>query len=333
MSPETRQSGNCHRQPRGGNVSAARRLVRFTVAIIIGLGLSTGDIRSATAVPAIATPAPPAAASTTQVRLAHLAPDTPDLDAYLDPAPGGGQRKVVPGLGYGAVTAYQSIPAGRYTVALRTTGAAASGPPVLSAPADLAGGAAYTLAVTGHRAGLALQVVNDDLTTPVHGNAKLRVVQAASRAGAVTVSMSGGPTVATNVPFATVGGYQQVPPGRWDLRVQPTRGGAPAPVSERLNSGRTYSLLVLDTPGGGGLTLRLHPDGPGNGVPAIGGPRITPRASPSPQPTPTAQSAGRLAKSNAAPGVIFAVAVALIIWWLIRRHARKREQKAKEGRP
>jgi hypothetical protein len=312
-------------------VSTARRLVLFALAITIGLGSSIVDARPAAAVTAAATPS--AASSTTRVRLAHLSPDIPDLDAYLDPAAGGGQRELIPGLGYGTITAYLSIPAGRYTVALRAKGAAGSSPPMLSSAADLAGGAAYTLAVTGRQRGLALQVVTDDLTTPVHGDAKVRVAQAASRAEAATVSMSGGPTVAANVPFGTIGGYQEVPPGRWDLRAQPNRGGAPASTSARLNSGRLYTLLVLDAPGSSGLVVRLHPDGPGSGDPAVGGPHATPGRNASPRPTPTPPSAGRLAKSNAAPGVIFAVVVALIVWWLIRRRARRSEQKAAQGRP
>ena len=58
------------------------------------------------------------------MRLAHLSPDTPAVDLYLS-APGAVEPRVFPGIGYGVVSAYLPLPAGRYAVAMRGAGAPA----------------------------------------------------------------------------------------------------------------------------------------------------------------------------------------------------------------
>ena len=52
------------------------------------------------------------------VRLAHLSPDTPDVDVYLS-AVSGGTAQRFPGVGYGTVSTYLSVPVGTYAVAMR----------------------------------------------------------------------------------------------------------------------------------------------------------------------------------------------------------------------
>src|SRR5207249_474298 len=81
-------------------------------------------------------------------------------------------------------------------------------------------------------------------------------VQAAQRV--LAVSITNGPTVATDVAFTTATGYQGIDPGVKTLRVQPT-GGKETTLQASLTAGSIYSLLVLEAPDGG-VTASLLTD-------------------------------------------------------------------------
>src|SRR5690349_11666487 len=133
-------------------------------------------------------PASAAAAGVGYVRLAHLSPDTPNVDVYLSAVGGSAEPRVFPGVGYGVVSAYLTLPTGVYAVAMRTAGAPASSPPVLTTQVDVAAGGAYTVAGVGRHADLGLRVIDDDLTLPTGATAKVRIVQASIQAPVLDVS-------------------------------------------------------------------------------------------------------------------------------------------------
>ncbi|MEH0844123.1 DUF4397 domain-containing protein [Micromonospora sp. CPCC 205711] len=241
------------------------RLAAVAGALLLGAASST-----AAALPAGAA----APQNVGYVRLAHLSPDTPAVDVYLAP-PGAAEPRVFPAVGYGVVSKYLPLPAGRYAVAMREAGAPASEPPVLTTEVAVTPGAAYTVAGVGRHADLGLRVLTDDLSAPAGGQAKVRVVQASVRAPVVDVAAAGGPAIADAVRFATTTDYRVVEPGRWRLRL----GGGSGPTTDSevtLDGGRVYSLLVLDAKGGG-LTTELREDAragavaPNGGVPAGAG--------------------------------------------------------------
>jgi hypothetical protein len=204
------------------------------------------------------------------VRLAHLSPDTPNVDVYLSTVGGSGAPQVFPGVGYGVVSKYLSVPQGTYAVAMRGAGAPATDPPVLTTNVTVTAGKAYMVAGVGRHADLGLKVIEDDLTPPPSGKAKVRVVQASLRAPALDLSIAGGATIASNVPFASTTDYFQVQPGRWTLRAQGTTGGPAGNLGVHLDAGNVYSVLVLDAPGGG-LRSELRLDAAGMGKPPAGG--------------------------------------------------------------
>jgi hypothetical protein len=213
-----------------------RRLAAFAVAAFAALGLSA----------LVATPAT-AAGAVGFVRLAHLSPDTPNVDVYLNSLPGTPTvSQVFKGVGYGDVSQYLSLPVGTYTVAMRLSGAAPSTPAVLSTQVTVGTGGAYTVAGVGKHADLGLRVLNDDLALPGAGKAKVRIVQASVSAPLLNVSQAGGDTVATGVQFATTTDYRLVNPGRWTLSVQSVDGSRSATLNANLAAGNVYSLLVLD---------------------------------------------------------------------------------------
>ena len=59
------------------------------------------------------------------LRLAHLSPDTPSVDVYVDSAADPSRSFVVPGVGYGVVSQYQPLPPDNYVISMRPAGAAA----------------------------------------------------------------------------------------------------------------------------------------------------------------------------------------------------------------
>ena len=68
--------------------------------------------------------AAPAGASPSYVRLAHLSPDTPQVDVYVDSAADPARSFVVPGVGYGVVSDYRPMPADTYVISMRRRGRA-----------------------------------------------------------------------------------------------------------------------------------------------------------------------------------------------------------------
>ncbi|GAB3984949.1 DUF4397 domain-containing protein [Plantactinospora veratri] len=234
------------------------RIAAAAAALGLGLGVST----------VVAGPAG-ATAPVGYVRLAHLSPDTPAVDVYLGPADGTTEPQVFKAVGYGVLSPYLPLPTGPYAVAMRRAGAPSGDPPVLTTGVSVKPGGAYTVAGVGRYAELGLKVLDDDLSAPADGRAKVRVVQASVRAPVVDVTVAAGPSIADAVPFATTTPYHQVEPGRSKLRVSAT--GAKATTADvSLRNGTVYSLLVLDAEAGG-LTTELRVDARGGVVVPDGG--------------------------------------------------------------
>jgi len=236
-------------------------LRRRTVALIGALLLGTGV--------ALVAGTPAGAASVGYVRLAHLSPDTPEVDVYLDDLAGPAETQVFKAVGYGVVSAYLPLPAGRYAVSMRQKGAAASTPPVLTTDVTVETGEAYTVAGVGRFADLGLRVLDDDISAPAEGKSKVRVVQASVRAPVLDIAAASGPTIANGVQFATTTDYREVQPGDWQVRLQPS-GGDPTVAKCTMAAGGVYSLIVLDAKAGG-LTTELREDAKGGVVVPAGG--------------------------------------------------------------
>ncbi|RKN34903.1 DUF4397 domain-containing protein [Micromonospora musae] len=236
--------------------TAPRRLLAGAGVLLLGVALPTSPAAAANA------------ASPGYVRLAHLSPDTPSVDVYLA-APDATEPQVFPGVGYGVLSDYLPLPVGRYAVAMREAGAPADDPPVLTTEVAVTSGAAYTVAGVGRYADLGLRVLQDDLSAPEGGRAKVRVVQASVRAPVLDVAVADGPAIANGVHFATTTDYQLVEPGQWRLRLSGS-GGPTTQAEVRLTGGAVYSLLVLDAKEGG-LTTELRRDAQGGTVVPSGG--------------------------------------------------------------
>jgi hypothetical protein len=223
-------------------LSIARRLV------LLGLALMTAL--------AVAAPAFAQGGGQAQVRVAHLAPDAPNVDVYVNGDP------VLTDVPYTTVSDYLSLPAGTQQVTVYATGDTTS--PVIDTPVQLAAGGAYTVAAVGLVAddSLTAQVYQDDLRSPDSGNAKVRVVHASPDAGPVDVIPRGGQALVEGLTFPEASPYAEVPAGSYTLDVNAagTKKTALTVPDASLASGGVYSAFAVGTTFADSLNVLLVQD-------------------------------------------------------------------------
>jgi hypothetical protein len=273
------------------------RLATLAGLLVLAAGLLTAAAPAAFAATTTATAH--RAGNTGWIRLTHLSPNTPPVDVYLYSFGGSKAMIVLHHVGYGAVSPYEKVASGEYTVAMRGAGAAASSPPVLSTTVSIARGAAYTVAGLGPAKGLRLQVLRDRLTTP-SSESLVRVIQASLRNHRVTVT-AGSQVLARRLLFGDVTSYGRVSPGTWTVRVSGANGTVTQSVT--LTAGTIHTLVVLD--GANGLALDNLEDAAGSTVMPQGGAATglggtAPVPAPSPAPWAAVIAAGLLCTGGAA---------------------------------
>jgi len=235
-----------------------RRVLRASAALLVAGGVVAGGAAQARA-----------SDETGLLRLAHLSPDTPAVDVYVDAVADPSARITLEGVDYGTVSDYQDVAPGTYTVSMREAGASPDTPPVLSTTVDVSADSARTVAGVGLFADLGLEIIDDSLEIPPSGQARMRVLAAASSAETLDVSVAGGAAVASGLAFADTGDYVDVPAGSTTLQVS-AGGGAPTDLPVDLDAGAVYSVLVLDD-AASGLTVQPVLDAAGPGVTPVGG--------------------------------------------------------------
>jgi hypothetical protein len=280
------------------NATLTRRIAAGLLAAVIGIAAgATLAGAPASAVGAVG-----------YVRLAHLSPDTPAVDVYLTSLSGAIPPKVFHAVGYGVVSDYLTVPVGAYAVAMRAQGSPPASPPVLSADVTVAAGAAYTVAGVGRFSGLGIKVIQDDLSPPPAGQAKVRVVQASVRDPLLTIS-AGGNAIASNVPFASTTAYYNVPGGSLSLTLQPEPSGTATTKAVVLGAGSVYSVIVLDG-AAGALNVVVHTDAVGQGKVPTGG---------------VGTGAGGTAQTSMVPGILVGVGLFLgVASFVLLRRVRAR---------
>jgi len=120
------------------------------------------------------------------VRVAHLSPNAPNVDVYVDDA------AVLEDVPFGAVSGYLDVPAG--TRAVEITAAGDPDTVVFSGDVEVAAETAYTVAAVGELGDDADEpfqplILEDDRSAPADDSARLRVVHASPDAPAVDVTV------------------------------------------------------------------------------------------------------------------------------------------------
>ena len=236
------------------SIRRVRSLLLIAFLTLLGAGAPVGV--------ALAAPTTPA-----YVRLAHLSPDTPNVDVYVDSLSDRSRSFVVPGVGYGAVSPYRALPAGTYVVSMRAAGAPASSAPVISTTVEAQAGGAYTIAGVGPAATLGLSVLTDKLTIPAAGRASVRVINAAVTVPSADIGPAGKPAWASGVKFGSQTDYVDVGLGQWVCEVS-SDGKTVAQLAVDLKSNSVYTVLLVDK--GSGLQAELYTDSTGSSVVPVG---------------------------------------------------------------
>jgi Domain of unknown function (DUF4397) len=211
------------------NLSKALALLTVGLGFAACAPMATGNAQGGTAL----------------VRVAHLSPNTPKVDIWLD-------GKVVPALTnvpFKTVSGYLSIPAGKHDVAVYAAGTTTN-PPI-----DVKGltleDKAYTVAAVGLLGGSGAQALKpavfvDDLTSKA-GKARVRVIHASPDAPAVDIAVQGGAVVVPNLSFPAATGYLELDAGAYPLEVR--AAGMTAAVfkfsTPALEAGKVYTVFAV----------------------------------------------------------------------------------------
>lgn len=182
-----------------------------------------------------------------QTRVAHLSPDAPNIDIYVD-----GER-VREGISYGTVTDYRDLAPGTYTIQVVPAGEDPS-EAVLEETVE-AGDEDPTLdgllAVIGEVAAenqpLQALFLDDDNSPVDPGTARVRVLHASPDAPAVdVVAGETGDALFENVGFGE-SNYTEVPDGEYTLVIYPTgdRETSAFEIDVSLAGGTVYSAFAI----------------------------------------------------------------------------------------
>ena len=185
------------------------------------------------------------ATGTALVRVAHLSPNTPAVDIWLD-------GKVVDGLKnvpFKAVSGYLSIPAGKHDIAVYVAGTSSN--PAIDVKGLALDAKAYTVAAIGVLGGTGAQALKpavfvDDLTSKA-GKARVRVIHASPDAPAVDVAVQGGAVVVPNLAYPSATGYLELDAGAYPLEIR--AAGMMAAVfkfsTPALEAGKVYTVFAI----------------------------------------------------------------------------------------
>lgn len=230
-----------------GLAGAAGAAALLTAAFVPGPAV-------ASSAPATDTTAASSAAGDTAgwLRLGHLSPDTKSVDVRVSAISGGSTLFELEGVGYGDVSAYESLPEGSYTVSMVPAGASGSSVPVVSETVEIAADTATTVAAYGPTDQLQVRAFDDDLTQPAAESARIRLIQASTITPEVDVATTDGQPIAENAKAGSATRYAEIPAGDWSLRL--TGEDVSDTVDVTVKPGSVTTLFVLDT-AEGGLTI------------------------------------------------------------------------------
>jgi hypothetical protein len=153
-------------------------------------------------------------ASTAWVKVAHLSPDAPNVDVWVD-----GQVAFT-NIAFEELTDYAPLPFGPRLIQVEPTGSMGAGPFVISATVDLSAGTDYTIAAVGELASIEPLVLEDDNTIPAKGMSHIRFVHASPDAPAVDITLTDGTVLFGDYEFKESSPYLPVSAGTYDLEVR-----------------------------------------------------------------------------------------------------------------
>jgi hypothetical protein len=173
------------------------------------------------------------------VRVAHLSPDAPVVDVWVNGA------KTLEGVSFKAVSGYSSLVAGETTVWVVPAGK--TEPKVIDAKLKLEAGKSYTVAATGFLKDLKPTVFEDNFK-PVASQALVRFLHTSPDAPAVDVGIAGYPrTIFSATAFPKATEYVPAPPGSYDFEVKlaGTQNLVLTVKDVKLEASKVYSVFAV----------------------------------------------------------------------------------------
>jgi len=213
-----------------------------------------------------------AAGSDPLLRLIYAAPNGPAVDIYVD-----GQRKTTASK-FGEITPYLTIAPGAHQIQVFAASAGPAGAALLDTQATFESGQAYSVLATDRVERMSAVVLNDALTIDPGTSAYVRLVHLSPDAPSVAdVAVTGGPTVASNLPFKGATAYLPIAPGTYRFDVRPAGAAVTlattAPLT--LDAGQIYTVFVMGQLADNTFQAVITPDnarsGGVGGVPSTGG--------------------------------------------------------------
>lgn len=203
-------------------------------------------------------PASPGGSTDSYLRVAHLSPDAPAVDVWVDGS------VVLQDIAFGDFSSYLKLNSGNHRI--QVSPANQTTPIVIDAQVNLVSGAYTTVAATGLLASITPVVLTDDVSRDAT-KARIRFVHTGSDAPPVDVTLTDGTVLFADVQFREAGGYLAVPGGSYDLQVRLAGTEAVAlsfgDVPLAINT--TYSVFAVGLLSDGSLKATVSVDSPGNG--------------------------------------------------------------------
>ena len=233
----------------------AKAFVTAVMTLVVAVGGASACARAETSQAAVTTTSPagqstaPSSATLAQrdealVRVVHAIPAGAPIDIYA------GDLAVFESLAYKAVMPYRVVEGKRYVFSARPAGMP-NAKPLATNTEGLDNGDYYTVfALPGLNHGVHLRVVDDLLTTPATGRAKLRVVHGSSDAGEIDLVVPGSPTALFDgVDFQSVTGYEEIAPldGQLEIRGEGQAAVLTTLTNVHIEAGRFYTVVVVGT--------------------------------------------------------------------------------------
>ena len=186
------------------------------------------------------------ATGTANVRVAHMSPNAPNVDVYVD-----SDEPVLADVPFGAVSDYLEVPAGERQVEITAAGDPDTS--VFDGPVPVEADTDYTVAATGEIGDMADEaftplVLEDDNSMVGSNEARLRVVHASPDAPAVDVTAAGGDVVLFDgVPYGE-SGYTTVEANDYTVQIRgdtdSNDGEVVADFDVSLNGGTVYTAFA-----------------------------------------------------------------------------------------
>lgn len=206
------------------------------------------------------------------LRLVYAAPNGPAVDIYVD-----GQRKTTASQ-FGEITPYITIAPGAHRIQVFAASAGPAAAALLDTQATFQSGQAYSVLATDRVERMSAVVLNDALTVEPGGSAYVRLVHLSPDAPPVAdVAVSGGATIARNLPFKGATEYLPIKPGTYRFDVRPAGAAVTLATTTPLTlaPGQIYSIFVMGQLVDNTFQAVITPDnarsGGVGGVPSTGG--------------------------------------------------------------